>query len=145
MGLKVKAQNEANSDYVKHVRRLCRIVIDRSSAVLKRYDFLYKFSIDYHIEKRKIDKIHQITRSVISNGQKQIWSDLSVLNNINNKSLTENQVEKKKQINFIDILLKFTDENGKSMELDEIREEVDTIMFEVRFKFLMIIKEYLID
>lgn len=130
MGLKVEAQKDANNDYVKHVRRMCRIVIDRASALFKRYDALYKFSLDYHIEKRTVEKIHQVTKSVIRNRQKDLCSNNSKLNN-DTIPLSENQLEKN-HINFIDILLKCTDDNGKTMGLNEIREEVDTIMFEVR-------------
>lgn len=127
MGIKVGAQNIENNEYVNNVRKMCRIGINRSSSALKRYDFFYQFSVDYYMERDVVKQLHDVTYSVI-NKRMQKLSECSVMSAKNNQ-------EEKEKINFIDILLKFTDENGKTMSVNAIREEVDTIMFEVSILF----------
>lgn len=130
MGLTVNAQNKDNNSYVKDVRRMCRIVIDRSSSVFKRYDLLYYFSLDHLIEKNTIKNLHKVTNSIISKRKRELSSDETTMKNHDITNL-RNDLRSKQHINFIDILLKYTSDNGESLENEEIREEVDTIMFEV--------------
>lgn len=136
MGLQVEAQNEENNSYLKDVKRMRRIVIDRSSSVFKRYDLLYYFSLDSLIEKSTVKKLHNLTKSIINRRKRDLLSNERKIKN-NDVSNSRNDSQSTKPTNFIDILLKYTKQNEGSLETDEIREEVDTFMFEVNiFKYL---------
>lgn len=129
MGITVEAQKNKNIEYVKNVKEICRIVIDRSSSVFKTNDFCYMLSRDYYKEQKTVEKLHKVTYSVIENRREKTLeqADRTVVNNNSSSSF------RKKRLAFLDILLQSTDENGVPLSIEDIREEVDTFMFEVGF------------
>jgi cytochrome P450 family 4 len=112
MGTKINAQKGDNNEYVHCVKEMCRIVIDRCLSPIKLFRITYWMTKDYYIQKKVLHILHEFTTSVITS-----------------KKQTKNGRSDDKKSAFLDLLLKFSqDQNLLSDE--EIREEVDTFMFE---------------
>lgn len=112
MGVKVHAQEQENSAYVKAVKRETQIIFEKMYNLFKRFSFLYKFSSDYQKEKKTIKILHDTTENII---------------NARRRLLMENDCVRQKY--FLDILLQSTIDGQLLTNLD-IREEVDTFLFE---------------
>lgn len=105
----------------------------RAFDVLLRNNFLFKFS-KYSVQYNNAVKIlHEFTDKVIKDRRKEI-----LRKSLENTTATVNIIEKtQKKLAFLDVLLQSTI-NGKSLSDLDIREEVDTFMFEVKsFAFLL--------
>ena len=91
---------------------MCRIVIERAFSPLKIYNSTFWLCKDYYLQKKALKVLHGFTTNVISSKK--------------SKPIFDNT----KRLAFLDLLLKFSrDDNVFSN--DEIRQEVDTFMFEV--------------
>lgn len=124
MGVKVDAQLKENSEYVRAVKSETRIAFRRFANVLKRVDFLYKLSRDFQKEKKAIKILHDTTDKIIVTRRDLLLSKSKE----NARGIEKN--ESKKRRSFLDILLEGTID-GKPLTNLEIREEVDTFLFEV--------------
>ena len=112
MGTKMNLQSGKNSQYVQSVKQMCRIVIERAFSPLKIYNSTFWLCKDYYLQKKALKVLHGFTTNVISSKK--------------SKPIFDNT----KRLAFLDLLLKFSrDDNVFSN--DEIRQEVDTFMFEV--------------
>lgn len=126
MGTTVNAQENAESEYVKAVHNMCRIVVERGFSAIQRFDFLYQFTDNYKCEQWSLKILHGYTNSVIQSKKKESSLKHSESNdNIDDTGL-------KKKVAFLDLLLQHQLENNSFTDTD-IREEVDTFMFEVIF------------
>lgn len=112
MGVKVHAQEEENSIYIKAVKEQTRISFEKMYNLFKSYPFLYKFTFDYQREKKTLKILHDTTDDII---------------HARRKLLIETDCNDKKY--FLDILLQSTIDGQPLSNLD-IREEVDTFLFE---------------
>jgi len=122
MGTSVNAQNEIDSEYVKAVKTMCKVVMDRSVSPVEVIDFFYYFTKNYREEKKALKVLHDYTMSVIK-------SKREVLAKNSNHFEEEDEFGKKRRVAFLDLLLKST-VDGRPLTDTEIREEVDTFMFE---------------
>ncbi|KAK4880257.1 hypothetical protein RN001_008403 [Aquatica leii] len=113
MDTSVNAQEHINSEYVHSVDEIVNIIFNRLFSVIKRWNFLYRFSQDYQDEKKCIKILHGYTNNVIKNRRNELYGAEKVTN---------------KKLNLLDILLTST-VNEKYLTNEEIREEVDTFMF----------------
>lgn len=127
MGVSVEAQKYEHSDYVKNVKLMCRIGLVRTTSIIKSNDILYRFCPEYFWEKKAIRELHNVTYSVIDKRMNK--SDGAISDVI--KVWDDSDVGKKKKLALLDILLASTVE-GEPLSREDIREEVDTFMFEVR-------------
>ncbi|VEN55078.1 unnamed protein product [Callosobruchus maculatus] len=118
MGVSVNAQEVEDSEYVKNVKLLCRIVTGRATTFYERPDLLYWLSPNYCREKKAVKQIHNFTYSVIDSRIKTLQNSTNVQNDTEGKAVP-----------FLDMLLKST-VDGRPLTREEIREEVDTFMFE---------------
>lgn len=123
MGISVNAQIEKNSDYVNAVRSMGSLIVMRSFSPLKRFDAIYRLTNDYNIEKGHLKILHGTTESVIKKRR-------SILLNNNTSEENNSQLGIKKKVAFLDMLLN-CQINGQKLTDFDIREEVDTFMFEV--------------
>lgn len=134
MGVKINAQIDRQSDYVFAVKEMCRITIDRAFSAIKQLDVLYPLTKDFYKEKKYIKTLHSYTNSVIASRKKKLRNIPSDSGNPQNgkpNNVFEDLAAKKK-VAFLDLLLQ-AKLDGEPLPDWYIREEVDTLMFEVRF------------
>lgn len=92
----------------------------------KRFQFIYQFSEMYKTEMKTLETLHNFTNSVIVSRR----NDLANSSQTDSQKTDDNDVGAKKKIAFLDLLLQSTID-GKALKNEDIREEVDTFMFEV--------------
>nr|CAI5850388.1 unnamed protein product [Callosobruchus analis] len=118
MGVPVNAQEEEDSEYVKNVKLVSRLLSQRTTTFYERPNWLYWLTPNYYRAKWAVEKIHDFTYSVIN----------SRIQTLQNSGDDQNNNEEK-AVPFLDMLLKST-VDGKPLSIEDIREEVDTFMFE---------------
>lgn len=124
MGTSINAQENAESEYVKAVHNVCRIVVERGFSVPQRSDYLYRFTDNYKCEQKSLKILHTYTNSIIRTKKKELAAQQTEINdNIDDAGI-------KKKVAFLDLLLQHQKKN-QSLTDSEIREEVDTFMFTV--------------
>lgn len=130
MGTSVKAQSNSESEYVKSVHEMCRIIVERGHSPIQIFEPFYKLTNNYVKEKQSLKILHGYTNSVIESRKKEFY--------LKKEEETEenDDFHGKKRMAFLDLLLEV--QKDQKLSDDEIRQEVDTFMFEVRFKFLFL-------
>ncbi|XP_039606896.1 cytochrome P450 4V2-like isoform X1 [Polypterus senegalus] len=119
MGKSVYAQSNSDSEYVHAIYRISDIIQKRQ----KMPWFWPNFAFYLFGEGREHDKclkiLHSFTLDVIAEKTGNItYTD------------ADSKDSKRKRRAFLDMLLNATDENGERLSNEDIREEVDTFMFE---------------
>ncbi|XP_071181033.1 cytochrome P450 4A4-like isoform X2 [Mytilus edulis] len=104
-----------NHPYVKAVKRLVTLVLARALNIFLYNPILFRLSSTGREFYKLCDFVHQFSEDIIAKRRKEL---------ANNQDS-----EKKKQLDFLDILLTATDDNGNGLTNEEIRNEVDTFMF----------------
>ncbi|XP_069704256.1 cytochrome P450 4C1-like isoform X2 [Periplaneta americana] len=113
MGVAVDAQRSSDSEYVRAVRSMADVVFQRMTHPWLYLDFMFRLSSWGRIQKKNLAVLHGFTNSVIK-ARRQAQKQNS---NINSAG--------KRRLAFLDLMLQETDFTD-----EEIREEVDTFMFE---------------
>ncbi|XP_055845467.1 probable cytochrome P450 4s3 [Episyrphus balteatus] len=122
MGVQKNAQLESTSEYVTAVQNICRVFHRQCYSPWKRFDSLFRFTNDYQERKRCLGILHGETKRVIDMRKK-------ALKDVDDDVGNNNDIGIKKRLAFLDILL-LAQADGADLTDDEIREEVDTFMFE---------------
>ncbi|EEB15503.1 cytochrome P-450, putative [Pediculus humanus corporis] len=121
MGTKVNAQSDSQSEYVKSVYRLSALVVERTGRVWLHPDFIYNLTSHGKENRKHLDIVHSFTDRVI---QKRKLS-------FENESSKNFDSPDRKKLSFLDLLLKASMNEASTPLTDmELREEVDTFMFE---------------
>lgn len=123
MGTCVNAQKEESSLYAKCVKDMGRIIQQRGLNPIYHYKVIYQFTKLCQEEKAALKVLHGYTNSVISKRRAQLEAVAK------STQKTEDDIGQKKRTAFLDMLLQATI-NGVPLTDKEIREEVDTFMFE---------------
>lgn len=123
MGTNVRAQEDSNSAYVNYVKEILRIVYDRSSSIIKACDLTYLFTSDFRLEREGLRVLHNFTNGVIASRKKELAQSGT------DSSESDTETEIKKRLTFLDTMLQYKEEGGIISD-EDIREEVDTFMFE---------------
>lgn len=126
MGIKINAQENGESEYAKWVKEMGRICVDRMLNPLKHRDFPYMFSKDFWKERKALKYLHSTTDGVIRKRREMLLSK-PLVDEQNN--VIEYECGVKRRLAFLDLLLRGTID-GKPLLDADIREEVDTFMFE---------------
>lgn len=105
--------------------RITNILFLRMFDSLKRIDFIYRFTGMYHREIKALKVLHEFTDSVIATRRHELANSIKTESDGN-----ENEFGIKTKTAFLDLLLQSTID-GESLSNEDIREEVDTFMFEV--------------
>ncbi|XP_075716274.1 cytochrome P450 4V2-like [Rhinoderma darwinii] len=130
MGRKIQAQNNSDSDYIKAIYEMSDIIHRRQKMPWLWPDFIY-FHLKAgkkHNENLKI--LHSFTDQTILERAEELKNAKASVEQDNDDNDSTETKKTKKRSAFLDMLLKVTDEAGNSLSHKDIREEVDTFMFE---------------
>ncbi|RXG53976.1 cytochrome P450 4C1, partial [Armadillidium vulgare] len=121
MGRSINAQDNSNSDYVRAIYDMCTHVVEKQTRPWLQIGLIYKLLGYEKKEKECLKILHGFSYETIKERRKE----LKLLKN------TEqiDQVDEKKRLAFLDMLLEYADEH-EALSDEDIREEVDTFMFE---------------
>lgn len=126
MGVKLNSQFDSNSNYVKAVKEISAIIVNRIFTLFLRSDIIFKLTPAYRTYKRHLNTLHNFTRRIIQERRVLLEKEKS-----ETQSPEENgeSIGVKKRLSFLDKLILSDDQDGKLND-EDIREEVDTFMFE---------------
>ncbi|KAK7861805.1 hypothetical protein R5R35_000573 [Gryllus longicercus] len=122
MGTEINAQEDSHSPYVSAIYRASELTLGRMLRPWLHSDFIYSLTRDGKKYKQCLNTLHSFTSKVINERK------LSLMK----KHYIEEEPDvlgKKRRKAFLDLLLEASEEGGRLTD-EEIREEVDTFMFE---------------
>lgn len=122
MGISVNAQRNPTSEYVKSVKEICGILVERSISLIQRNDFSYRFTSNYAKERKALKVLHGFTSSVVQKRKKEF---LEAKRNVE----TEDEFGIKRRKAFLDLLMEHSQKEEDPLTDEELRNEVDTFMF----------------
>ncbi|XP_074848991.1 cytochrome P450 4V2 [Carettochelys insculpta] len=125
MGKNVGAQSNQDSDYVRAVYKMSDLVHHRQKSPWLWSNFMYPMFQEGREHARSLKILHSFTDNVIAEKAREI-------KNTQHEDDFDNckQSRTKRRRAFLDMLLSTTDQEGKKLSYMDIREEVDTFMFE---------------
>ncbi|XP_057367277.1 cytochrome P450 4c3-like [Daphnia carinata] len=133
MGRQTRSKEE-KAIYVKNLHRIGQIVMERGIRPWLTFDWIYQFSSLGRENQRCVQALHGFTNQVIRDRRealrleeqslKQHTADGSLNNNIDEDKIGTS----KERLAFLDLLIKASEANPDFTD-DDIREEVDTVMF----------------
>ncbi|XP_038108812.1 cytochrome P450 4d1 [Culex quinquefasciatus] len=127
MGVQIHAQDDPGNEYAIAVKQMSTFILRRIFNPLRSFPrlfFLFPFAKE---QKNVIRKLHNFTNSVIDARRKVLEREQA--SSTVAFDLQEENMYSKRKITFLDLLLSVTVE-GKPLSREDIREEVDTFMFE---------------
>ncbi|XP_075709321.1 ultra-long-chain fatty acid omega-hydroxylase isoform X2 [Rhinoderma darwinii] len=112
---------EKPSDYIAAIYELSSLIVKREHYLPHHFDFIYRLSSNGRKFKRACRIVHEFTANVVQLRKKAL-----------KEKGAENWIKSKqgKTQDFIDILILSKDDDGNSLSDEEMRDEVDTFMFE---------------
>ncbi|KAL5287924.1 CYP4V2 family protein [Megaselia abdita] len=132
MGRRIHAQSNSESDYVKAVYGIGEIIQNRQAKIWLQWDSIFRLTNNFHLHKNYIEILHGFSNKVIRERKEEIHND-KLNNNMNNNNEevqdAYDDFGKKKRLAFLDLLIEASKE-GTVLSNEDIREEVDTFMFE---------------
>ncbi|XP_055542715.1 uncharacterized protein LOC129728307 [Wyeomyia smithii] len=127
MGTTVNAQMDPCNKYVQNVKRMSVLILLRVVSVLAGFPMLYTLLHPNAYEQRGIIKqLHKFTDSIIKSRRKQLEQEKMKQVNFD---MNEENMYSKRKMTFLDLLLNIN-VDGKPLSDLDVREEVDTFMFE---------------
>ncbi|XP_040821879.1 cytochrome P450 4V2 [Ochotona curzoniae] len=125
MGKNIGAQSNEDSEYVRAVYRMSDVIFRRMKMPWLWLDLWYLMFKEGREHKRCLKILHEFTDSVIAERACAMKTDEGGQDADRNHSSS-----KVKRKAFLDLLLTVTDDEGNKLSHEDIREEVDTFMFE---------------
>ncbi|XP_033171506.1 probable cytochrome P450 4d14 [Drosophila mauritiana] len=129
MGVKINAQLQPQFSYVQSVTTASSVLAERFMNPLQRMDFSMKLFYPKLLAKLNdsVKNMHDFTNSVITERRELLQK--SIADGGDSDAALLNDVGQKRRMALLDVLLKSTID-GAPLSNDDIREEVDTFMFE---------------
>jgi cytochrome P450 family 4 len=128
MGVDINAQTNKDSEYPRSVKTMSTILFAQLFSIFKLYPWVFTFTSSGFRQRQLLAKLHSFTDKIISERKKQLAERVPNNNNTTASDDTEYYGKKQKHT-FLDLLLHAT-VDGKPLGPYDIREEVDTFMFE---------------
>ncbi|KAM7350273.1 uncharacterized protein ACRADG_008888 [Cochliomyia hominivorax] len=130
MGVKINAQKNPNFPYAKAVTDVADIFATRFMKATQRFDWFFKLTCykTYLRMKKSIEIMHEFTDKVITERREALEKSIKNGTFVAMSNET-NDLGLKKRMAFLDVLLQSTVAD-KPLTNEDIREEVDTFMFE---------------
>uniref|UniRef100_W8BHT3 Cytochrome P450 4c3 n=1 Tax=Ceratitis capitata TaxID=7213 RepID=W8BHT3_CERCA len=128
MGRSIHAQDNSDSDYVKAVYGIGSIVQNRQSKIWLQFDTIFRLTEDYKKHESYINTLHGFSNRVIRERKAELAENV-LNNNVNTTPDAYDDLGKKKRLAFLDLLISAS-KDGAVLSNEDIREEVDTFMFE---------------
>ncbi|GLH00519.1 Cytochrome P450 4C1 [Gryllus bimaculatus] len=125
MGVQMNVQNNQNCEYLATLQKLAATIVTRSISPWYFPEFIFNMSPIGRKQNYLNKKLHSMSYKVIEERKKE----LSDKKKKDPGAENENDVGQKKRLAFLDMLLQYNEDGGK-LTLEDIREEVDTFMFE---------------
>ncbi|XP_073434913.1 cytochrome P450 4V2-like [Dendrobates tinctorius] len=129
MGKKIYAQSNSDSEYIHAIYKMSDIIHRRQKMPWLWPDFLYSKLKEGKEHDRNLGILHSFTDSVIRERAKEMETQRSQGKDLTSE-LKSIKRKRKKRSAFLDMLLNTTDDSGNALNYQDIREEVDTFMFE---------------
>lgn len=126
MGTKVHAQDDVDNKYVAAVYESAELIVRRLLKPWLHPDFIYRLSADGKRFQECLHTMHSFTESVIRSRKEARRATKSK----SKESLNSSDGYRKKRHAFLDLLLDQSEKPGQALSDMDIREEVDTFMFE---------------
>ncbi|XP_059222867.1 cytochrome P450 4d1 isoform X2 [Stomoxys calcitrans] len=127
MGVSVNAQTNADSEYVRAVKTIAMVLHKRMFDIIYRFNLTYRLTKLAREEKKALAVLHGFTEKVIIQRREEL---LKAQQQTEDQSTNADaDVGSKRKMAFLDILLQ-SEIDGKPLSNLDIREEVDTFMFE---------------
>lgn len=123
MGKNIDAQRNDDSDYVRAVYSMSDIILHRMKLPWLWLDSVFHMFKEGMEHKKSLKILHDFSNSVITERANEFERE-------EKRKAENNSTSKTKRKAFLDLLLNVTDEEGNKLSHEDIREEVDTFMFE---------------
>lgn len=128
MGRNVNAQSQSDSDYVQAVYMMSSIVQKRQIRPWLQPEPFFQLSSLGAEQRRCLKILHDFTDNVIKEKKIEHKEKRNAIND-DHKEKDDDMATNKKRLAFLDLLIEAS-EDGKVLSDKDIREEVDTFMFE---------------
>ncbi|XP_053248514.1 cytochrome P450 4B1-like [Podarcis raffonei] len=112
-------QMDRENSYVQAVMDLCCLVYTRLHTILGQSDLIYWFTPEGYRFRKACQVAHHHTDKIIKERRKSLMDEEEL-----------QKIQKKRHLDFLDILLFAKDEDGSGLSDEDLRAEVDTFMFE---------------
>ncbi|XP_046392776.1 cytochrome P450 4c3 isoform X2 [Ischnura elegans] len=127
MGRTVNAQSNSESEYVKAIYKISTIIQNRQAKIWLQPDWLFKLTKHYGEHERCIQILHNFSNKVIKERKEELQKLKG--NEIQKEDEESLFMGRKKRLAFLDLLIEAS-QGGTVLSNEDIREEVDTFMFE---------------
>ncbi|XP_057365883.1 cytochrome P450 4c3-like [Daphnia carinata] len=129
MGRNVEAQSKKDSAYVQAVYNMSQLIQHRQVRFYLWADWMFKLSSFWPEQRKALDILHGFTNKVIQERKAEHRKQSSDIVEPS-KDVTEDAVfSKRRRLAFLDLLIEAS-QGGTVLSDSDIREEVDTFMFE---------------
>ncbi|NXV26852.1 CP4V2 protein, partial [Rissa tridactyla] len=127
MGRNVGAQENKDSEYVRAIYRMSELIQQRQKSPWLWPNLLYMLFKEGREHERNLKILHNFTDTVIAEKAAELEKTKQTKGHANGNC---GESGSKKRRAFLDMMLNATDDEGNKLSYRDIREEVDTFMFE---------------
>lgn len=129
MGVSINAQTNVDSEYVQAVKTISMVLHKRMFNIFYRFELTYMLTPLAQAERRALNVLHNFTEKIIVQRREELLRASNDAGKAAQQDAADADVGAKRKMAFLDILLQSHVDDKPLSNLD-IREEVDTFMFE---------------